>query len=501
MIKKVVIAGGGTAGWIAAAALSKILGKKIDIQLIESRDIPTVGVGEATIPLLGAFHEWLEINEQRFLSSVQGTFKLGIRFENWKNIGENYIHAFGSTRADTKLAGFQHYWLKARMQGDNTPYSAYSVENEAANRNKFIVKALNRESKFSSTLAYAYHFDAKYYVNFLAKFSAQYGVTRTEGTIKEVLTDHASGNITALRLASGELIEGDFFIDCTGFRALLIGQTLHTGFDDWSHWLPCDSAVATQTTSVEEPVPYTRAIAHTAGWQWRIPLQHRVGAGLVYCSRYMTAEDAEKQLLETIPGRQLTPINHLKFRTGTRHKHWNKNCVALGLASGFLEPLESTSIHFIQKNITRLIQMFPHEGISPSLVDEFNRQTRAEMENVRDFLVLHYHATERDDTPFWRYCKGMTPPESLQRRLDLFKETGRFFRDTHDLFGESSWVQVLLGQGIVPQQYHPIVDTISQESFAASLAHLRSTVKNVVDHLPTHQQFIDSYCKADPVDV
>jgi tryptophan halogenase len=314
--------------------------------------------------------------------------------------------------------------------------------------------------------------------------------------ISEVVTDPQTGNITQVNLETGQTIEGDLFIDCSGFMGLLIDKALHTGYDDWSHYLPCDSAVAVQTQSVAEPIPYTRSIAREAGWQWRIPLQHRVGNGLVFCSKYLTDEQATQTLLNNIEGEPLTKPRIIKFRTGQRHQHWNKNCVALGLAAGFLEPLESTSIHLIQRGIIRLLQLFPTQGISQTDVDEFNAQMKEEFLNVRDFIVLHYHVTEREDTPFWRHCKSMKIPETLAHRVELFKQSGRIFQKDNDVFAENSWSQVMLGQGILPQQYHPIVNMMSDEELVRFLNGIKGSVNNVVDQLPTHQQFIDSYCKA-----
>jgi tryptophan halogenase len=314
--------------------------------------------------------------------------------------------------------------------------------------------------------------------------------------ITEVVTDPQTGNISQVNLESGQTIEGDLFIDCSGFMGLLIDKALHTGYDDWSHYLPCDSAVAVQTQSVAEPIPYTRSIAREAGWQWRIPLQHRVGNGLVFCSKYLTDEQATQTLLNNIEGEPLTKPRIIKFRTGQRHQHWNKNCVALGLAAGFLEPLESTSIHLIQRGIIRLLQLFPTQGISQTDVDEFNAQMKEEFLNVRDFIVLHYHVTEREDTPFWRHCKSMKIPETLAHRVELFKQSGRIFQKDNDVFAENSWSQVMLGQGILPQQYHPIVNMMSDEELVRFLNGIKGSVNNVVDQLPTHQQFIDSYCKA-----
>ncbi len=485
-IKRVVIAGGGTAGWMTAGALSKLLGKQLEITLVESDEIGTVGVGEATIPTMQYFHQLLKINEAEFLKATHGTFKLGIQFENWRAKGEDYLHAFGVTGQDCWAAGFQHFWLKGRQKGLASDFGDYCLERMAAENNKFAQLPNNG-------LNYAYHIDATRYGQFLRGISEQHGVRRVEGKISEVEQDQTSGFIKALQLDNGKRIEGDLFIDCTGQRALLIEGTLHTGFEDWSHWLPCDSAIAIQTTSTEEPIPYTRSIAHDFGWQWRIPLQHRVGNGMVFCSKYVSDEQALQTLTNNIEGELLTQPRVIKFRTGTRRKHWNKNCIAVGLSSGFLEPLESTSIHLIQQSVLRLMRMFPYHGICQTDVDEFNDQTRFDTETARDFIILHYKVHNRDDSKFWRHCQNMPVPQALQHRIDLFRDTGRVFRKNNELF-DDSWMQVMIGQGLIPNSYHPIVDNMSDEELQRFLDHLKNNIANTVNQLPNHQQFIDRFC-------
>jgi len=485
----VVIAGGGTAGWMAAATISKILGKVLDITLIESDEIGTVGVGEATIPPLVTFHRLLDIKEQDFMAATQGTFKLGIAFEGWRNVGENYIHSFGESGQDHWTAGFQHFWLKDRERGSKLQYGDYCLELQAAKENKFAHLP-------KGGLNYAYHIDATLYAKFLRKFSEGFGTKRLEGKIVKVDTWPEGGFIKSLTLDSGLVVEGDLFIDCTGFRGLLIEQTLHTGYEDWSHWLPCDSAVAVQTESLIEAIPYTRSIAHESGWQWRIPLQHRVGNGMVYCSRYSSDDHARQTLLKNIAGGRLTEPRVIKFRTGRRLKNWNKNCVALGLASGFLEPLESTSIHLIQRGILRLMQLFPMMGIKPSDIREYNKQSLFEIENIRDFIILHYKVTNRQDSPFWRHCRSMSIPGSLEHRIELFKETARVFKEPNELFGENSWIQVMLGQGIVPEQHHPVVDVMGDEELTRFMQGIKSNVDKTVATLPGHQAYVERYCKA-----
>ncbi|WP_166422202.1 tryptophan halogenase family protein [Paraglaciecola sp. 20A4] len=487
-IKRVVIAGGGTAGWMAAAALSKLLGKNLSVSLVESDDIPTVGVGEATIPTLHIFHRLLGINEQEFMAATNATFKLGIKFENWAEVGQDYIHSFGFLGQGCWAAGFQHFWLKGQQKDITSQIGDYIPEHLACREGRFAVLA-NQDQN------HAYHLDAGLYAKFLRKIAQQHGCNRIEGKIQTVTLNDDSGHIDSLTLASGEIIEGDLFIDCTGFRGLLIEQALHTGFEDWSHWLPCDSAVAVQTTATENPVPYTRSIARDAGWQWRIPLQNRTGNGLVFCSKYMTDDQAKEALLANIEGETLNEPRVIKYKTGTRRKHWNKNCVAVGLSSGFIEPLESTGIHLFQRAIVRLMLMFPSDGIEQAEVDEFNTQSRADVDDIKDFIILHYHQTQRTDTPFWRYCKNMAVPDTLTHRMALFESTGKVYKKAEELFGETSWIQVMLGQGITPKQYHPIVDMMGDEELQRFLDNIKNNVKKKVTNWPDVNDFIRHYCQ------
>lgn len=491
-VHKVVIAGGGTAGWMAAASLSKLLGKTLDITLVESDAIGTVGVGEATIPTLLTLHELLKINEQEFMAAVQGTFKLGISFENWHDVGKDYIHSFGWTGQDCWAAGFQHFWLKGMQKGIAKEFGEYCSEWKAAKENRFAVLP-------SKGLNYAYHFDASLYAKFLRKIAEENGAKRQEGKIARVLQDASDGFITGLELDSGQLIEGDLFIDCTGFRALLIEETLQAGYEDFTDWLPCDSAVAVQTESVAPPIPYTRSIARDAGWQWRIPLQHRVGNGVVFSSRHWSDDEAVNKLLSNVEGKVLTDPRVIKFRSGQRQRHWHKNCIAVGLSSGFIEPLESTSIHLIQRAIVRLMQMFPYDGIRQPDVDEFNNQMRFEIDNVKDFIILHYHVTDRTDSEFWNECRTMNVPDTLKHRIELFKQAGRVFKVPTELFGENSWIQVMLGQGLIPEQYHPIVNMMDDQELDRFLKGVEGNVHRLVGQLPGHQQFIDHYCQANAV--
>lgn len=489
-IQKVVIAGGGTAGWIAAAALSKKLGKLLSITLIESDNIGTIGVGEATIPPMLDFHQMLGINEQEFMRETSATFKLGILFENWKTTNDSYMHSFGSTGKGSWECQFVHFWLNGKERGISAAYEDYCYETQAAKAHKF--------SKLSDpTINYAYHLDATRYAKFLRNFSEKHGVRRIEGIIKEVNKNTATDFIESLTLASGEVVEGDLFIDCTGFNGLLIEGALSTGYEDWSHWLPCNSAVVVQTESADGPLPpYTRSIAHEAGWQWRIPLQDRLGNGLVYCDRYLSDDKATALLLGSVEGKALNKPRTIKYKTGRRCKSWNKNCVALGLSSGFLEPLESTSIYLFMIGISRLIQTFPFDGIHPVVVDEYNAQTKIELENIRDFIILHYYVTQRDDSPFWRYCKTMEVPKTLAHKIKLFTESAHVFLSDSELFRLDSWTKVMLGQGIMPKQYHHIAKTISDGELNRFFDHTTSGISKRAEQLPAHKDFINDYCKS-----
>ena len=398
-VKNVVIVGGGTAGWTAAASIARLIGANLNVVLVESDAIGTVGVGEATIPPFRTLHRLLKIDEADFLSKVQGTIKLGICFEDWRNIGHDYIHSFGFTGQGCWAAGFQHIWIKAKSLGFAENYSSYAPELMAAKAGRFGL--LERDA-----LSYAYHIDATAYARYLRQIAEHDGVKRVEGKIVDVRqTD--SGDISEVVLESGQAVKGDLFVDCSGFVSLLLGKALGTEFEDWTHWLPCDRAIALQTAAVSEPIPYTRSIAHESGWQWRIPLQTRVGNGLVYCSEFLSDDDARVTLLDNLEGEVLTEPRVLRFRTGQRKKHWNRNCIGLGLAAGFLEPLESTSIHLIQRGVIRLMQMFPYGSVKESARTEFNRQMDDEFRYIRDFIILHYHVTARTDSEFWRRCRSM----------------------------------------------------------------------------------------------
>ncbi|WP_273046807.1 tryptophan halogenase family protein [Pseudoalteromonas sp.] len=494
-IKHVVIAGGGTAGWITAALLNKVLGKVINITLIESSSIGTVGVGEATIPPIIQLNNALGINEQEFINETNATIKLGIEFENWKAPTHRYMHAFGSIGKDFPFCDFYNFWLKGHITGCEDELWDFSLNYQAAKQHKFAPLNTIPNTQLPG-LSYAYHFDATLYAEYLKKLAISRGVKHIDAKISEVTQCLTTGNVETLILDDNKQINGDLFIDCTGLCALLIEKTLNTGFVDWSHYLPCDSAIAVQTKSNDELEPYTQSIAHSAGWQWQIPLQSRIGNGLVYCSRYLSDEDAKTLLLNNLPADPITEPRFIKFKTGRRVKQWHKNVVAVGLSSGFLEPLESTSIHLIQSAVTRLIKLFPHHGISDALASEFNKQSVIEIEHIRDFIILHYKLTEREDSAFWRQCMQMDIPDSLNHKLNLFKQTGKVMREDDELFAEIAWQQVMIGQGLMPDDYSTIVDSLTNEQLSDLFISLKTLINSTVEKLPTHKEFLASIKRA-----
>jgi tryptophan halogenase len=496
-IRSIVIVGGGTAGWMAAAALSRALEFPVSVQLIESEEIGTVGVGEATVTHLRAFNHSLQIDEVDFVRAVRGTFKLGIQFVDWARLGDRYLHGFGTLGHDYRSLPFHQYWIKLLLQGKAQPLGAYSLNSAAAPAGKFLSGAGDVPANSPlSQVAYAYHFDAGLYAQYLRRYAEARGVMRHEGEVVDVNLRAENGFIESVTLKSGARVSGDLFIDCSGFRGLLIEQALKTGYENWSHWLPCDRAVAVPSEMTQAPTPFTRSTAREAGWQWRIPLQHRTGNGHVYSSAHLSDDAAAATLLKNLDGRALAEPRVLRFTTGRRKQMWNRNCVALGLASGFLEPLESTSIHLIQTGIARLIQMLPDRRMSSVLRDQYNAEAAFEIERIRDFLILHYNATERRDSEFWRYCAGMSIPEELLARITLFRESGRFHRQADEFFALSSWVQVMIGQHIQPTGYHPLVDAVTDSDLDQLAESVRGVIASCVAAMPSHEQFIDRYCKA-----
>ena len=495
-IRRVVIVGGGTAGWMAAAALAhSFKGSLESIELIESEEIGTVGVGEATIPPIRRFNARLGIDEDDFVRHTQGSFKLGIEFVDWWRPGHSYIHPFGRYGADLDNVSFVHYWMRLRQSGDPTSIDDYCLATTAARLGRFARPTAQADAAYS-TFGYAFHFDAGLYARYLRAYAEKRGVRRIEGRVVEVQLRGEDGFIEAVLMQGGHRVAGDFFIDCSGFRGLLIEEALHTGYIDWSQWLPCNRALAVPSASVGDPPPYTRSTARAAGWQWRIPLQHRVGNGYVYCNQFIGDDDAAGALLANLEGAALADPRPLRFTAGMRRQSWNRNCVALGLASGFLEPLESTSIHLIQSGIAKLLTLFPDQRFDPLLIDEYNRQSASQMEWIRDFLIAHYKLTERDDSPFWHYCRNMSVPDSLTRKIELFRRRSLVFREDDELFLEPSWIAVLMGQGIVPESYDPLADALDAATLGNGLRSMRERVQRSASAMSTHAEFIARHCRA-----
>jgi tryptophan halogenase len=490
-IKKVVILGGGTAGWISAALIKKLLSSSVEVELVESDTIGTIGVGEATIPPIRLLNNVLGINEAEFIKATKATIKLAIKFENWKQQDHSYYHTFGAAGKSLAFCHFHHLLKKSGQLEDDSQLWQYDLNYLCAEAGKFA--QINAKDPILE-LPYAYHFDAGLYAKFLNTFSQKMGVVRTEGLVESVVQCKNSGFIQTLILKGGKKINGDLFIDCSGFKGVLIQEKLKTGFEDWSQWLQCDRAIAVPSERFDKTLPYTLSIAHSGGWQWRIPLQHRNGNGIVYSSGHYSEQQATDILMNNLDSTPLTDPKVIKFQTGRRYKQWNKNVIAVGLSSGFLEPLESTSIHLIQSAIVRLVHSFPHNGINDALVNEYNKQSEVEFEQIRDFLILHYHATQRTDSHFWQDMRNMAIPDSLQHKIELFKENGRLFREQNDLFLESSWLQVLIGQGVIPKDYHPIANSMSDTHIIETLAKIKKIKQEPIDKLPSHDEFIKNIC-------
>jgi tryptophan halogenase len=494
-IKDIVIVGGGTAGWMTAAALSTMLNGRYNIRLVESDEIGIVGVGEATIPMIQRFNRVLGIDESEFMRETQGSFKLGIEFVNWGRLGDRYMHGFGRLGQDLATVPFDQYWQKMRMLGKAAPLEEYSITRMASKANKFMPPRFDVQNSPLRDINYAYHFDASLYAKYLRKLAESRGVVRIEGKIARA-TQRDDGHVDAVELENGSRVEGELFIDCSGFRGLLIEQTLQTGYEDWTHWLPADRALAVPCESAPSITPYTRSTAHKSGWQWRIPLQHRTGNGHVYCSRFISDDEAAATLLANLDGRALAEPRLIKFQTGMRKLAWNRNVVALGLASGFLEPLESTSIHLIQSGIQRLIDFFPDRGWSEIDRDEYNRQSRFDYERIRDFIILHYHLNQRTDSDYWKECAHMAIPDTLRRKMDMYRAHGRVVRIDNELFSEVGWIQVFEGQNMPIEGYHPLADTQSEEDIAEYLASVREVIAKCVAVMPSHGEYIAKTCAA-----
>ncbi len=489
VVRKVVVVGGGTAGWMSAALIQRILGSQASVELVESDAIGIVGVGEATIPPIQVVNNVLGLDEREFLRETKGTIKLGIQFENWRVHGESYIHTFGAPGHSDPFCAFQGYWLRARELGEKRSLWDFDFNYLACQKGVF--------AKFSDrpdALPYAYHFDSGLYGQYLRKVCLSRGVVRTEGKIVEVTLDNDSGFVSRLKLESGHVIQGDLFIDCSGIRGLLIQEQLKTGYEDWSHWLPADSALAVPAERFDTTLPYTRSIAHKVGWQWRIPLTHRNGNGIVYSSNYISDDEAASILMGNLDAKPLMDEPKLiRFKTGRTIKQWNKNVVAVGLSSGFLEPLESTSIYLIQSAVVRLLKLFPNNGIDQALVDQYNAESKYEYETIRDFIILHYYVNERNDSDFWRDMRNLKVPERLQMKIDTFAANGVIFEETIDIFKQSSWLQVMLGQGIIPKDYHPLAKAMPEAELSKMLDQISTQLQAPLGKMHQHDDYLRRY--------
>jgi tryptophan halogenase len=497
-IRKMVIVGGGTAGWMAAASFAHYFANNgLEITVVESSDIGTVGVGEATVPAIRDFFHSLGLDDFEVMRATQGTCKLGIEFKDWSTVGESFIHPFGVFGTPARDVAFHQYWLRLRTLGDTTPYAAYSLAIELCRQNRFTRPHANPASGLS-VFDWALHFDAGLFAKLLREYALKRGVRRIDARIVDVNLRAADGFIESVTLEGGARVEGELFIDCSGFRGLLIEGALASGYEDWTHWLPCDRAVAVPCASTGELMPYTRATARAAGWQWRIPLQHRVGNGYVYCSRHVSDDEAAATLVTNLEGERLAEPNFLRFVTGHRRKFWNRNCIALGLAGGFLEPLESTSIQLIETGIEKLRRLFPDRTFEPSLAEEFNRTSTLEYERLRDFLVFHYKATAREDASLWRECRAMSVPETLALKMRLFKKRGFLVRYEWETFHDPSWLALYTGFNYLPEVYDPLADYFGADELRAQFQRMRDNITRAAAQTPPHAEFIARHCAAPP---
>ncbi|QFT77332.1 tryptophan halogenase family protein [Erythrobacter sp. THAF29] len=495
-LESIVIVGGGSAGWMTAAALADSLGSSCTITLIESEAIGTVGVGEATIPPIRNFNQRLGIDEATFVKETAGSYKLGIQFVDWSRLGHSYFHPFGQFGAEFDTVPFYHYWMRESLAGRiEGPIDEFSMCWAMAKAGKFAHPQPDRR-KIQSTFDYAYHFDAGLYAAFLRKFAEVRGVKRIEGRVVDVARSGEDGFIESVTLDSDEKVAGEFFVDCSGFRGLLIEGALEAGYENWQHWLPCDRAVAVPCAKQHDITPYTRSTAKAAGWQWRIPLQHRTGNGYVHCSEYVGEDEATEILMSSLDGEPVGDPRMLRFVTGRRRKFWDKNCVAIGLSAGFMEPLESTSLHLIQYGILRLLALMPDREMSPLLAREYNSQTTAEYERIRDFLILHYKATTRDDAELWRYCSAMEIPETLQYKIDHFRNHGMIVSDERELFANPSWIAVYLGQDIVPERAPAMAQMRGQVPVADRMRAIAQAMEDAVAEMSAHGDFLARHCRS-----
>lgn len=490
-VKNIAIVGGGTSGWMTAAALSKLLPADVNVTLVESADIPNIGVGEATIPQIQLFNQLIGIDEDDFIRATKATFKHGIEFINWRKLEHSYFHPFGTLGLNFDGVDFHHFFLRAQNENSAEDIQKYAFNSVAAKAGK-MMRSVNVPNSPLSNIAYAYHFDSGLYVEYLKSLSIRNGVNHVLAKVNNVVTQASNGFIHALELDTGATLTADLFIDCSGFRGVLIEQTLNTGYQSWQHLLPCDRAIVAQSQLVGETAPHTQSIAQSAGWQWKIPLQHRMGNGYVYSSKFISDDEAKKTFVANVEGALLTEPRVIHFNAGIRNKFWNKNCVAIGLSSGFIEPLESTAIHLIQSSIARLMTMFPTLDMPKSLINKYNQQATTEMLRIRDFIILHYKVTERSDSQFWNYVRTMDIPDTLQEKIDLFSEQARIFREQDELFNQTSWLSVMLGQGIVPKQYHPLADAMPLNDLIARLTNVESVIQQSVESMPKQKQFLDT---------
>lgn len=496
-LKRILIAGGGSAGWMTAALLSRLFQGLYDVTLVESEEIGIIGVGEATIPAIKKYVELLGLDENEFMVRTQASFKLGIQFNNWSAPGSSYVHGFGVIGQDLEWLRCHHYWLKAHADGRGGDFADYSINTAAIPDNKFMRAVSDMGDSPLGQIAHAFHFDAALFARFLSGYAQERGVRRREGKIVDVSLRSEDGFVESVTMDDGEKIAADLFVDCSGLRGLIIEQALKIGYEDWNHWLPCDRAIAVPCERSDNFTPYTKSTAQGAGWQWRIPLQHRTGNGHVYSSQYIDDAEAERVLLANLDGAQRADPFRVSFRTGKRKQLWNKNCVAIGLSGGFLEPLESTSIHLIQSAIIRMVRLLPDAGFDPAGIAEFNRQSDFEYERIRDFIILHYKATQRDDTPFWDYCRTMEVPGTLQHKIDLWMANGRVFREDEELFAEESWIQVFIGQGFIPRGYDPLVAIKSDAQIAQHLGNIAAVIGKCVKVMPSHAEYVAKTCLAE----
>jgi tryptophan 7-halogenase len=488
-VRSVVIVGGGTAGWMAAASLCKSLqGMAVAITLVESDRIGSIGVGEATVPPIMEFIRQLGINEDELIREVEATYKLGIGFRDWSQEGDYYFHPFGASASGIGSIPFQAYWLKMFLAGKAAPLEEYSIQAMAAAQGRF-ARPVHAPNTPLNKITYALHFDASKFARFLRRFAEVGGVKRIEGEVVGVSRRGEDGFVESLQLRDGSSVAADLYLDCTGFRGMLIEETLKSGYENWSHWLPCDRAVVVHSKPNADPAPYTLVTARDAGWQWRIPLQRRNGNGYVYSEAFCTGEAAQGALMEDLGGAAMSEPTTLRFVPGRRRKAWNRNVVALGLSAGFLEPLEATSIHLIQRGIAMLLRFFPDRDFAAADIERYNQSLEGEFSRIRDFLLLHYSQTQRRGA-FWEHCRAMPLTESLREKIDLFKSHGRLLREEAELFPINSWLSIMIGQKIIPARYDPMVDSVDAQKIVSKLEELRTGIRGCVEAMPSLRDFL-----------